>query len=98
MRLAPKRALIALGAVAAVWLVFSWFEAEKELRILCSDFHSALEREHVVRTLETGAYLRYRTEADADDPTISVDSFYNLGSSRSVIAFEAGRVVSATYE
>ncbi len=98
MRLALKLAFIALGVIAAAWLVFSWFEAEQELRILCSEFHPGLEREHVVHTLQTGEYLRYRTEAGADDPTISVDSLYSLGSSRCVIEFEAGRVVSTTYE
>ena len=98
MRLALKLAFIALGVIAAVWLVFSWFEAEQELRILCSEFRPGLERKHVVHTLQTGEYLQYRTEAGDDDPTISVDSLYNLGSSRCVIEFEAGRVVSTTYE
>ena len=98
MRLAPKIAFTALVVVAILWLVFSWFEAEQEVRILCSMFHSGLEREQVVRTLQTGEYLRYRTEAGADGSTISVDSLYNLGSSRCVIEFESDRVVSATYE
>ncbi len=97
MRLALKLAFIALAVIAAVWLVFSWFEAEKEIRILCSMFHAGLEREHVVHTLETGEHLWYRTEADVDDPPIFVDSLYNLRSSRCVIEFEAGRVVSSTY-
>ena len=98
MRLALKLAFIALGVIVALWLVFSWFEAEREVRVLCSQFYSGLEREHVVHTLQTGEYLRYRTEAGAHDSTISVDSLYNLGSSRCVIDFEAGRVVSAVYE
>ena len=98
MKLALKIAFISLGVIAAVWLVFSWFEAEQEVRILCSMFHPELEREHVVHTLETGEYLRYSVEAGSDDPTISVDSLYNLGSPRCVIEFEAGRVVSVTYE
>ncbi len=97
MRLAIKLAVIALGAILAAWLVFCWFEAEKEIRILCSMFHAGLEREHVVHTLETGEHLWYRSEGDVEDPPILVDSFYNLRSSRCVIEFEAGRVVSSTY-
>lgn len=97
-KIALRLALIALGAIVAAWLVFSWFEAEQEIRILCSTFHPELEREHVIHTLETGEYLRYRTEAGAGDPAISVDSLYNLGSASCVIEFQAGRVVSATYE
>jgi hypothetical protein len=97
MRLARKLALAALGLLVVVWLVFSWFEAGKEISILCSEFHSGMEREHVVHTLETGDYLRYRHEAGVDSPIV-VDSLYNLRSSRCVIEFEGGRVLSATPE
>lgn len=45
-------------------------------------FHAGLEREHVVHTLQTGEHLRYRSEAEVDDPPILVDSLYNLRSSR----------------
>ncbi len=96
-RLPLKLALVALGVLAVVWLGFSWFEAGKEVRVLCSGFHTGMERESVVRTLETGDYLRYRSQADPGD-RIFVDSLYDLGSSRCVIEFEDGRVVSATDE
>lgn len=98
MKLALKLLAVALGVIAALWLVFSWFEAEQEVRILCSVFHPGMAREHVVHTLETGEYLRYRVEADDNGQTILVDSLYNLRSTRCVIGFEAGRVVSSTYE
>ncbi len=101
MKLALKLAFTALGVLVVAWLVFSWFEAEKEISILCSEFHPGLEREHVVHILDTGEHLWYRTEAGAaggGDPTLIVDSFYNLRSSRCVVEFEAGRVVSSTYE
>ena len=97
MRFARKLVLAALGLLAVVWLVFSWFEAGKEIRILCSGFHSGTERKHVVHTLETGEYLRYRSEAGADSPIVA-DSMYNLRMSRCVIEFEGGRVLSATHE
>ncbi len=97
MKLTLKLALVALGVLAVAWLVFSWFEAGTEIRVLCSMFHPGMEREHVVHTLETGEHLRYRSKSDSDDP-ILVDSLYNLGSSRCVVELEDGRVVSATYE
>lgn len=98
MRLATKLGSIALGVAVAGWLLFSWFEAEREIRILCSLFHPGLDREQVVSTLETGGYLRYRTEADAGEALITVDSVYNLGSSRCAIELQGGRVVVAVYE
>ncbi len=98
MRLALKLAFAALGVIAAVWLVFSWFEAEQEIRLLCSHFHPGTDRERVVETLRTGEYLRYRTEAGGNHRTIVVDSLYNLRTSRCVIEFEDGRVRSSAYE
>ena len=98
MRLASKLALIAIGVLVSVWLVFSWFEAEQEIRILCSHFHPGMDHECVVETLRTGEYLRYRTEAGGNHQTIVVDSLYNLRTSRCVIEFEDGRVRSSAYE
>ena len=98
MSLVRKLAALALGLIVVVWLVFSWFEADKEIGALCSTFHAGMEHEHVVRMLETGEYLRFRTEADtANEPAILVDSLYNLRSSSCVIEFEAGRMVSSIY-
>jgi hypothetical protein len=97
MKLALKLAAIAIVAIAAAWLVFSWFEADTEIRVLCSMFHPGLEREHVVHTLDTGEHLWYRTDADSVDAPILVDSLFNLRLSRCVVEFEAGRVVSSTY-
>lgn len=54
IRFLLKPVLAALGVLAVVWLVFSWFEAGKEIRILCSEFHVGMQREHVVHVLETG--------------------------------------------
>lgn len=93
-----KLIFVALGALLAAWLAFSWFEAEREIRILCSQFHPGLDRERVVRMLDTGEYLRYRPAAGSGDPAIIVDSLYNLRYSRCVIEFEAGRVASAGHE
>ena len=97
-KLALKIASIVVIVLAIVWVVFSWFEAEQEVRILCSMFHAGLETEHVFHTLETGSYLKYKTEVGGDASTILVDSLYTLGTSRCVVELEAGRVVSANYE
>ena len=96
-RLVARLALVILGAMAAAWLLFSWFEADREIEVLCSMFQPGLDREEVVRTLETGEYLTYRVEGGGG-ATITVDSLYNLRSSRCVVEHEAGRVVSARYE
>ena len=97
MKLAWKLAAIAITVIAVAWLVFCWFEADTEIRVLCSMFHPELEREHVIHTLDTGEHLWYRSEGDAEDSPILVDSYLNLKSSRCVVEFEAGRVVSSTY-
>ena len=98
MRHATKLALIALAVLVSVWLVFSWFEAKQEIGFLCSQFHPGMEHDRVVETLQTGEYLRYRTEADGNHQTIVIDSLYNLSTSRCVIDFQDGLVQSSTYE
>ena len=98
MRRAPKLALIALAVLVSVWLVFSWFEAKQEIRILCSQFHPGMEHNRVVETLQTSEYLRYRTKADGNHQTILIDSLYNLSTSRCAIEFQDGLVQSSTYE
>lgn len=98
MKLAWKLAAVAIAVIAIAWLAFCWFEADTEIRVLCSMFHPGLEREHVVHTLDTGEHLWYRNVGDDEgDAPILVDSYYNLRSSRCVVEFEAGRVVSSTY-
>ena len=97
MRLALKLVLLALGVLVVAWLVFSWFEADTEIRVLCSEFHPGMEREHVIHILDTGEHLRYRSNGGPDDP-IRVDSLYNLRSTRCTIEFEDSRVVVATYQ
>lgn len=97
MKLAFRLMAVAIGVIAVAYLLFCWFEADTEIRVLCSMFHPGLEREHVIHTLDTGEHLWYRSEGDVEDSPILVDSYYNLRLTRCVVEFEAGRVVSSTY-
>lgn len=67
MSLALRLVLVALAALVILWLGFCWFEAGNEIRILCSEFHSEIERKHVVNILDTGEYLRYRSGEGLND-------------------------------
>jgi len=64
------RRVCIIGAflVLASWMVVSWVEAEKEIRILCSTFVPGQPLEAVIATLETGHYLRYRVRSGAETP------------------------------
>ena len=85
------------GVVVFVWLMFSWVEADQEIRILCSMFHEGMHKDAVVRTLNTGEYLRYRTTKTHAGQRLYVDSVYNLRTSNCVIEFSGKRVMSAAY-
>ena len=88
---------IVVATVSAVWLAFSWFEAEKEIEVLCSNFHAGQNTEHVVETLKTGEYLRYRTQATDTGQRMYVDSIYNLGTSNCSIEISGNTVVSSVH-
>ena len=88
---------IIVATVSAVWLAFSWFEAEKELRVLCSNFHSGHNAAHVEEVLDTGDYLRYRTAGTDTGQRMYVDSVYNLGASNCAIEISGNTVVSSVY-
>ena len=89
---------IVFGAMLAVWLAFSWFEAGKEIRALCGNFHPGWNKGDVVATLETGAYLQYEISATDDGEQIFVDSMYNVGSSNCTIMIVDDVVTSSTFD
>lgn len=76
--------------------VFVWFEAEKELRILCAMFTPEQESEYVIRTLDTGNFLEYRWEKTGDEKLLLVDSDYNLWSSRCTVSFSEETLVASS--
>lgn len=84
-----------LGVLAlVVWLVFSWFEADKELRILCQQFDIGEPLERVTATLSTGNYLRV---SNPKPSVVYVDSLFNFGRSSCRIDIADGVVSSTVY-
>jgi len=83
--------LTLLGFLA---LVIVWFEAEKEVRILCSMFQEGQTTESIERTLETGNLLNY----SVDSRQITATSGYTLNSSACVIQLtDSDTVAVVTY-
>lgn len=75
--------------------VVYWFEAEKEVRILCGLFDQGKPSEEVVRTLETGNLLMY----SSDPKMIYVDSFYTLTTSSCTVSLDGdSTVINAVYD
>lgn len=89
-----RSALAGLVFLGGAYLVVTWTEAEKEIRILCSMFTPGKSEDQVVGILRTGNFLRYRAdetpvgwaEAGSDEgrqgrASLRVESPYNLGAS-----------------
>lgn len=78
--------------------VFFWFEAEKEVRILCSMFRAGQPEQAVTRTLDTGNFLEYRPVTFEGVKEIIVDAPQTMGSSRCMVRFgDDSLVVSSSY-
>ena len=85
------------AVVLLVWLVFSWFEADTEIRVLCGSFHPGRDVNSVLATLETGEYLRYRITTKDYGQEIYVDSLFNLRNSNCLISSSNGKVTTSVY-
>ena len=72
---------------------FVWFEAEKEIRILCSMFPTGTSETSVTNSLDTGTFLEYRQATLSGSRTIIADSPYMLRSSQCVIRLGMGASV-----
>lgn len=80
--------------LAFIVATFFWFEAEKEVRILCSMFHPDQSSEQVIQTLETGHHLESLQEGDQ----INVNSSKTLGTTLCTVQFsDTGTVISSQY-
>ena len=90
--------VVVVVVLAAGWLTFSYYEAEKELKVLCSHFHPGQSRSKVERVLGTGEYLRYRAQTGPDGERIVADSPFNLQRTRCVVTFDGAVVTGARYE
>jgi flagellar basal body-associated protein FliL len=91
--------IVRIVAALTVFLLFIagvifWFEAEKEVQVLCSLFVEGKPVAEVVSILETGNLLAY----SQGPRLIYVESIITLGSSScSVMVSEASTVIEATY-
>jgi hypothetical protein len=82
--------------IAFIGSVFIWFEAEKEIRILCGMFSEGQESEYVIKTLDTGNFLKYRWGPAGDQKELMVYSAYNLWSSHCTVRFTEGTLVASS--
>ncbi|WP_350213874.1 hypothetical protein [Gracilimonas sp.] len=74
--------------------IFYWFEAEKEVRVLCSIFAEGKSVEMVRKTLDTGNLLNYSDK----DKGITVNSIYTLNSAECTISLsESTAVIESVY-
>jgi len=76
-----KITTVLLAVLGFLIVVIYWFEAEKEVRILCSMFQKGQSVEDVHRTLDTGNLLSYTKNPDE----IVVHSIYTLNSTECTV-------------
>lgn len=81
------------GVLAFAFVAFSWFEAEKEVRILCAMMPPGTAVERARATLDTGHRLRYV----ATDGGLTVTSPWTLGATRCDVVVAGGRVTASRY-
>lgn len=65
-------------SLAYIYGVISWFEAEKEVRILCSMFPKGIKADNLIKTLENGHYLQYQEIGHGDTQHIHFGSRADL--------------------
>lgn len=78
---------VAVAGTALVLAVaaFTWNEARKEVVFLCGNFQPGVAESSVLAQLDTGHFLRYRSEETASGRRIISDSIYTLSAFRCVI-------------
>jgi hypothetical protein len=84
-------------ALTIAYVVVSWIEADREIRILCGMFEPGQPRSHVVTTLETGEYLRYRTRPSGRAQEVQVSSYYNGLNSVCTVTLENDHVTATAH-
>ena len=72
---------VLLAVLGFLIIVIYWFEAEKEVRILCSMLQKGQSVEEVQRTLDTGNLLRYTVNPNE----VVVHSIYTLNSTECTV-------------
>jgi len=84
-------------ALTITYVVVSWIEAEREIRILCSTFEPGQPLSGVLATLETGEYLRYQPPTPDGAPDVRVSSYYNGLHTACTVTLDDGHVTASTY-
>lgn len=79
-----------LGFIIILAVTVYWFEAEKEVRILCSMFQEGQTADSVTRTLDTGNLLYYSQAENI----ISVNSRYTLNTTSCSVDISNDTLVS----
>lgn len=81
-------ALIAAFVMVDLIAVFYWFEAKKEVVVLCGNFGKGVTQSSVLEQLDTGHFLKYRLEKFATGSRIEVDGKLSFGAYQCVIEFD----------
>lgn len=87
----------AVGFLLALYLVFSWIDAGREVRVLCTMFPPKTTLDAVLTTLDTGEYLYYTVTPSSERTQIVVGSYYNLLHTACTVDLNAGVVTAATH-
>lgn len=90
-------ARIAGAGLVIAYAVVSWIEADREIRILCSTFEPDQPLHHVVATLDTGEYLRYRVYSQGAAQEVRVSSFYNGLDTACTVSLNQGYVTARAH-
>lgn len=85
-------------ALSIVYVVVSWVEAEREIRVLCSMFEPGQPLDHVIATLRTGEYLRYQTETSEGKQQVKASSYYNALHTACTVTLDGEQVTKRTYQ
>ena len=94
-----KWALATVVMLAVVSASFFWNEARKEVVYLCRNFTAGVDRDRVLRQLDTGVFLDYRLQQGAAGSRIIADSRLNFRQYQCVVEFDSdGRVVHAAIQ
>jgi hypothetical protein len=84
-------------ALTIAYVVVSWVEAEREIRVLCSMFEPGQPLDHVIATLHTGEYLRYQTGTAGEAEQVKVSSYYNGLHTACTVTLDGEHVTERTY-
>jgi hypothetical protein len=96
-RILVRVAIGAVALVAALWVVVTGVEAEKEVRVLCSMAPVGTPEAEVDRLFSTGNLIRVRPAAEGDATILRVSSTANLGLTGCTVRLAGGTVIDVGY-